>query len=75
MLGTLILGTLVPSCALKIIGVFIQVQQPQSPPDYNYKPNDYLVFSVVMTVACTVFSPLALSLTLPAVMCALNVSD
>ena len=62
-----------PSCALKIIDVFIQMQPPQSPPDYNYKPNDYLILSIVMTVACTVFSPLALFLTLPAIMCALRV--
>ena len=62
------------SFAFKIIGIVIQVQQPQSPPDYNYKPNDYLILSIVMTVACTVFSPLALFLTIPAFMCSLKVT-
>ena len=45
---------------------------PQAP-DFNYKPSDYMILSIVIAVLFGILSPLTLFLTIPAVLFARKV--
>ena len=56
------------------ISVNIMKQQPPKEPSvYEYKPSSYLSLSIFTLIACGIFSPLTLTLSIPALLLSIKV--
>lgn len=56
------------------VSVNIMKQQPPKEPSvYEYKPSSYLSLSIFTLIACGVFSPLTLTLSIPALLLSIKV--
>ena len=44
------------------------------PPEYDYTPNDYLTLSLFAAILCGIFSPITLTMSIPAVIFSLKVN-
>ena len=56
------------------VSVKIMKQQPPKEPSvYEYKPSSYLSLSIFTLIACGIFSPLTLTLSIPALLLSIKV--